>query len=357
MKNNNFLSKVFILLALLFIVFSFYAPVFFTNKKVFIDTGQIGDTIGGLMNPFIAIAGVIVTGLAFYMQYLANKIQVENFEKTQKDQLEQANKDLFIRLIDNLNLKVQNYTISSPSFATIGQITGEHGYEIKGYSAIDHIYKYILKEMNRRLTSLGYFALAKYPEQIDISQYQSIVMIVSDDLLSLKKRAESFKLNLLDIKSYSERHSYLVSFLANNQNQKVILDDRLNTLAILYFSKLDFSLRNSAFYQVISMDIIDKFGSFMNSYAKSIEYILEYTKDNDGEFYKNYFLSNLSYHEKFILFYYCGSRKVSASLKQKLLTLNVFEGSFIKSKDMLIADEELMKQEINFVLKNTDTIF
>ena len=42
--------------------------------------------------------------------------------------------------------------------------------------------------------------------------------------------------------------------------------------------------------------------------------------------------------------------------KQKLLKLDFFEGSFIKSKDMLIGDEELMKQEIVNVLTRTQTI-
>ena len=83
MTKFNKISVVLILVAFLLILFSFFAPSIFTKHSSFADTGQIGDTIGGLMNPFIAIAGVIVTGLAFYMQYLANKIQVENFEKTQ----------------------------------------------------------------------------------------------------------------------------------------------------------------------------------------------------------------------------------------------------------------------------------
>lgn len=73
-------------------IFSFYAPFLFTRKSPveglnFSQTGQIGDTIGGIMNPFIAICGVIVTGLAFYMQYNANKIQIEIFRKEFDNQL------------------------------------------------------------------------------------------------------------------------------------------------------------------------------------------------------------------------------------------------------------------------------
>lgn len=83
-------SVLLIVVACSLIIFSFFAPYVFTRDAVgpafnFKDTGPIGDTIGGLMNPFIALAGVIVTGLAFYMQYKANHLQRELFEKGQAD--------------------------------------------------------------------------------------------------------------------------------------------------------------------------------------------------------------------------------------------------------------------------------
>lgn len=73
-------ARVLLVAAGLFIVLSFFAPYIFTQPSLkarlnFNNTGGIADTIGGLMNPFIALAGVIVTGLAFYMQYKANLIQ------------------------------------------------------------------------------------------------------------------------------------------------------------------------------------------------------------------------------------------------------------------------------------------
>jgi hypothetical protein len=75
--------KVLLLGALFFIVFSFFAPLIFTYDSLFnIDfsqDGPVGDTIGGLMNPFVAIAGVILTFVAFYIQYLANKEQRAQF--------------------------------------------------------------------------------------------------------------------------------------------------------------------------------------------------------------------------------------------------------------------------------------
>ena len=51
----------------------------------FTQTGQIGDTIGGIMGPFIAIAAAGLTFIAFWVQYKANiqqrhDIAIERFE-------------------------------------------------------------------------------------------------------------------------------------------------------------------------------------------------------------------------------------------------------------------------------------
>lgn len=52
----------------------------------FSGTGQIGDTIGGIMGPFIAIAAAGLTFIAFWVQYKANiqqrhDIAIERFER------------------------------------------------------------------------------------------------------------------------------------------------------------------------------------------------------------------------------------------------------------------------------------
>lgn len=89
MKNKKYsdwttISFIAIGIAVLLIILSFFAPIIFTqasSKWNFTETGQIGDTIGGIMSPFIAIGGVIMTFLAFYMQVKANRLQREQFLK------------------------------------------------------------------------------------------------------------------------------------------------------------------------------------------------------------------------------------------------------------------------------------
>ncbi len=90
-KNETFdkLSKRLIFFAAAILIFSFFTPVIFTTIG-FIDfttTGQIGDTIGGIMNPFIGLVSIIVMFLAFYMQFNANKIVQSQFERNQFENL------------------------------------------------------------------------------------------------------------------------------------------------------------------------------------------------------------------------------------------------------------------------------
>lgn len=52
----------------------------------FSNKGQIGDTIGGIMGPFVAIAAAGLTFIAFWVQYKANiqqrnDIALERFER------------------------------------------------------------------------------------------------------------------------------------------------------------------------------------------------------------------------------------------------------------------------------------
>lgn len=58
-------------------------PAWFTesDRLDFTNTGQIGDTIGGIMGPFVAIAAAILTFFAFWVQFKANEQQREDIAR------------------------------------------------------------------------------------------------------------------------------------------------------------------------------------------------------------------------------------------------------------------------------------
>ena len=84
-QSKSKMSVCIFVFPVLFLLFSFFAPAIFTrnipllsyipwvNEVCFNEkTGVIGDTFG-IMNPFIAIAAAVITGLAFWEQYKANQ--------------------------------------------------------------------------------------------------------------------------------------------------------------------------------------------------------------------------------------------------------------------------------------------
>ncbi|MCZ8198195.1 MAG: hypothetical protein O9267_11370 [Flavobacterium sp.] len=84
--DSNFIKI--LLIFLVFILLVLFFPYWIRDKLFFYefsDMGQIGDTLGGIMNPFIAIAAALLTFLAFWVQFKANEqqkrdLQIERFE-------------------------------------------------------------------------------------------------------------------------------------------------------------------------------------------------------------------------------------------------------------------------------------
>jgi hypothetical protein len=95
-EKLNWVSRLLIAIAGIFVLASFILPFILTHFSVldFTETGQIGDTVGGIMNPFISIASVAAMFLAFYMQFNANKLQRELFDKQIQNEREQFRTEL-----------------------------------------------------------------------------------------------------------------------------------------------------------------------------------------------------------------------------------------------------------------------
>ena len=74
--NQRNLSLALLVLGVLFIIIT---PLVFTRDSFlsifdFSDTGQIGDTIGGITAPFVNLIGAILIYLSFNQQVQANRI-------------------------------------------------------------------------------------------------------------------------------------------------------------------------------------------------------------------------------------------------------------------------------------------
>lgn len=86
--------------AIIFGFFDLKATQENSTESIYAQTGPLGDTLGGVMNPFIAIAGVIITGLAFYAQYNANLAFLEANEDLKKQFKVQQFESQLYKLLD-----------------------------------------------------------------------------------------------------------------------------------------------------------------------------------------------------------------------------------------------------------------
>ncbi len=116
---------------IILIIFSFFAPFIFTRHSFssvfdFTETGAVGDTINGLMGPFIAIAAALLTFFAFKEQIKANALQKEATDvQIKKDEILAFENKLF-QLInfhrENVNdLKLKKYDKAGALIISEGQ--------------------------------------------------------------------------------------------------------------------------------------------------------------------------------------------------------------------------------------------
>lgn len=103
-----FVKKHILIILLISIIFTFLAPLLFTLKLNLIDfteTGQIGDTIGGITAPFINILNAILIYIAFTEQLNANNLlkdQIAEEKDKEKQRLENIKRLITFDIENNI---------------------------------------------------------------------------------------------------------------------------------------------------------------------------------------------------------------------------------------------------------------
>ena len=239
---------------LVFLLFSFFAPYFFTSTKIgksiiaSKDVGLVGDTMGGIMNPFIAISGVLLTFLAFYLQYQANRQVQEQFE----EQLKKENLDY---IYNKFNSQIQLIL-----------------YEINKFQ-FSHYYPFYSKDMpvrpeipERRFMGPKHESLLlEYEEKVKEYQnskkyekrsFEGVLAINELFLLLIKRNTFTLSEDYFD-KSFNNPKInevyYILNYfnltineIENNLIDKINLkEDLINRLIFLYNTKLSAIVNNN----------------------------------------------------------------------------------------------------------------
>ncbi|SEL23676.1 putative phage abortive infection protein [Parapedobacter koreensis] len=275
-KYSSFDTQVLLLLstAVVLLIFAFLSPLIFSEtwgwQPIDYDSsGVIGDTIGGLMNPFIAIAAVIVTGLAFYMQYQANQQIREQFKIQQFESQFYEMLRLHKQNVDEIELIVYDEGVKKtekPSTARTGGPEIDSPYVrsfidpriVKGrkvfiyyvqefHVLLDCVGKSELQRINKESFSEAYHVffggLDKFPHQNDLfsetlrnSVEKEVRMIKEDDLKNHKYLHTYFDLfrGHIEYLGHYYRHLYMtVKYVVESFEKNDVLKSRKECLKYL----------------------------------------------------------------------------------------------------------------------------
>lgn len=117
-----------------------FLPYLFTSRSWlglnFSNTGQIGDTIGGIIGTFIAIPAAILTFFAFWVQYQANIEQRNQFARELENQRSDAKKQEKLWRIERVENKF--YSMLEMHRENINEININE--VVKGREAFKHMF-------------------------------------------------------------------------------------------------------------------------------------------------------------------------------------------------------------------------
>jgi hypothetical protein len=292
-KSKIIIFSIFLLstCALSISVSLFYSDYFLANAdKIEINyskAGAYGDLIGGIMNPVIALIGIIAASLAFYAQYKANQQVQEQFTKQEKKDYIQNFENKLFKLIEFQNQIVQDIDMDIWIFndKIINEIISNNPLEEKKYLQFHENYfdendNLVFKELELKSRDSFKFSFELLDNLLSISN-QLLKLADSGELADDESYQEHFKI----VTDNFEKKS-----ITYNQN---IVEDFFCSIYDLVFSKINIDLghyyRN--LYRIFK--IIDE-ASFDED--KKADFKIKYQ-------YASIVRSQLSDYEIYFLFY------------------------------------------------------
>lgn len=197
-----------VVLVILLLWIAFCAPHYFIDASDSLfrkgEVSNIGNAIGSLMNPFIAIAAAILTFMAFWVQYNANQKMVENDERLQTERQFYEMLKIHRESVQNLEWKI----LEAPSEYTLHDAKNIKGWKLPPP-------KYIIKNLDH-VSYKGLHVLKKYHNELMIAFY-TIVWFYSNHN---SESSNNFPIVL-------KKH---INFLKKRRNKKIFLVASRNIL-------------------------------------------------------------------------------------------------------------------------------
>lgn len=286
-KSYKIISIISVAISLLLVIGGCFAPWLFTGEGCdrldFTKTGQIGDTIGGVMGPFIAMAGVFLTFVAFLMQVRANEIQREQLHKSfNLKQLEHKIESL--HALQLLHIDVQNvikdievrcdlidqycHDLDDNPLAEVA-CKRTSSQSIKRYQGIDRnlLYKAVndfVQTDNKEVWYRNVYAVLDYYSEGVDQLWNDVYIPNTKDIMHIKSAIPELYTKMVEgvnsVSAYNNNNILIGTF--NAQAMKLLKSD--GSLDVSALNKL---LNNGA-YNSLYADISETYQSLQNDLAQ-----------------------------------------------------------------------------------------
>lgn len=215
-------------------------PFVLANKWVYIvdfsQTGQIGDTIGGIMGPFIAMIAAFLTFMAFWIQYRANEKQNAIAKKqldiaqTQMEMAEEQERKYAIERFENTLHQMLDVYSKNSEAVKVGSQTDKEAFEEMAaelfyiYYVLDRLLRKILIDNNSIIDNNHKERIAKFAVVLfdDNQNKKFFLTTLAYDLFF-------YGTNVVDLdKAYNKKDELLLASELLSQMQKIVCHSNSN---------------------------------------------------------------------------------------------------------------------------------
>lgn len=275
LNKNELLIIIIIGITICFLPFAFTINL---GLKSFEDTGQIGDTIGGITAPFLSFFGSILVYLALKSQITANK------------EITKQNRDsIFFKIFDSYKSNISSI-----------DYIDRNGKKENGYNLLMRLNSNLSSHYMNQKSMVGKSILIHYPEIIEFESYKAIYCAKHNN--SNTGNINAFRKRLIDSEDIWSRRQIL-----DKMDKNDILKDAYEELAAKYQSMSKYQNRSSTYTIAYAQTILDEMNFYL-SYFNQFIYVLRYIDTisktiakNEINFYLDFLNNNLQYGEKSLI--------------------------------------------------------
>lgn len=142
-------SKILFLIGIIFVVLT---PIILTQFSFLFDftnTGQIGDTIGGITAPITNLIGAILVYYAFLVQLDANKLIFQQIQEEKAEQKISKNREYVFEIFKFLKEEFYSFTITGDKRIGSGDQSKYVLVEYRGVEAMEKMFQKLMRNHDK----------------------------------------------------------------------------------------------------------------------------------------------------------------------------------------------------------------